>query len=188
MSSSWLDTVRAQQPMPRLVDLPPRYAGARFSACPEGPVKDAIARYVRDFETHAAAGIAPVFLGRARQYKSFGAALLAQHAWLQGLDTAWLAARRLATEDFDAVRDLLQRLERVPFVVVDDFHVLRTAHQRQALEALLSARFDALRPTVFTGNVPIQPKDYWAPLDTEWGPTFTRRLRDGGRGFIVFIA
>ena len=45
-------------------------------------------------------------------------------------------------------------MEEVNFLLLDDFEVFSSEHKNRAVEGVLKARNDALRPTIITTNLP----------------------------------
>jgi len=191
---TWLDEVVATNPVPPALVLPLRYATAEFEALPEGAVRDVTRRYLLEFYDAAPAGHAPLFLGAAREWKTYAAAVIARAAAAVGVETVFVSVPdemlRLETQRFTAATQAtLDRWMRVPLLVLDDaFRPEPGSWAMNTLIAVFGARFNALRPTLLTGNLAL-PADVpvFEAVGLRYGPLFARRLEDASVGFRVLI-
>lgn len=176
------------------VQLPKRFAAPRWADLPTGPFRDATERYLRGFEAFFAKGQAPVFLGRAREYKTYALALLSLD--LVGhyrIPVEWVnVPAQIAACERDrysaATQQRVEHWQTCPFLVLDDFATqVPGQYGANLLVALASARFDAMLPTAWSGNVAPGTTTPWQTL-LPWGPTFCRRLHDTGKGLTVFVS
>lgn len=186
---NWLAEHLHRNPQAGPFELPPRYAGAVIERLPNQNIRDVVHDYLQHFGEHAAAGRAPLFLGQSGVGKSMGAAVIASRVHTRvPLDTRWVSVPHLALDAnlfaFDP-----EPYYTVPFMVLDDLHALLPAIKRPfaALTAILSARFDSLRPTLITGNLELPEHQEWETLARLYSPAIARRLQEGSEGLRVII-
>lgn len=184
---TWLDTERTRNPHPIPVVIPERFVGAQISGIPDKTLRATSKKFLQDFYNVAAQGIAPVFLGATGQYKTFAAAAIA-NLTSPVAETYWVNCPedigRLSLARFtpETVRTI-DRWSTVPFLIMDDFAINPKGFGAEVLQIIASARFAATRPTLWTGNV----SPDWDQITAAYGAMFSRRLRDGGRGYTVEI-
>lgn len=188
---TWIERERAakwHRSMRRPLVLPERFA----DAVPTGIAVPALAtvarRYTRAFAQEAALGIAPLFVGRARTFKTYTMCCLARWVYhYQGLEVAFIdaGAHFSATADdrFDVrVQAAHHELTTVPWLVVDDFtNVAPNTAAFQFMLNLATARFNACRPTAWTGNIA------QGDITARYGPAFARRLQDTSAGYRAYL-
>ena len=186
--------VRLENPVPDAPAVPARYAKAIGSDVGNEHVVALITRYWRGFEAFAEAGLGPVLLGTAREYKTVAAAALARaiwHDWQVGVEWAPCATMLTVLERdryTDATRACLKWWRTVPVLVMDDFAVARPeSYGADIIREVCSARFDALLPTIWTGNLALNPGQEFAKIAQLYGPLFARRLQDAGSGLTVLL-
>lgn len=182
---SWLAAHVTENPGVSDLDIPLRYEKASLERIPK-TLKPAVTEYLNEFWTVAAAGLAPVFLGRSRTGKTMAAAVIARivHATVP-LDVKWCSAPGWAAEPFNQSLDMLRR---APLLVLDDLQAItKESRAFTGLQAVLSSRFDALRPTIITGNIYLPHGKEWETLGDLYGPALARRLQDAGKGFTVLL-
>lgn len=147
--------------------------------------------YLTRFWDTAPEGIAPLFLGRARTWKSYAAAVICGGAVHAQVPTDFVSCpSELLNLDLDRFsaesRSLVRRWEQIPFLVLDDFAVIREhSFPGQILTAIAAARFDARLPTVWTGNLGSQKGAEFSDIARLYSPMLARRLEDGSKGFGV---
>ena len=190
---SWLDTELARNPEPVPPTLPERYKGARFTTIPEShPLRALVWRYMDEFYEHASAGIAPVLLGPAGEYKTYAAAVIAGTVG-QRVETEFVSVpdqfMLLELDRYSAAtKDRLERIMRVPMLVLDDFFwPERGSWASKTLQAVFAARFGECRPTLITGNLELPVGREFATLSETYSPLLARRLRDAGGPFVALL-
>lgn len=191
---SWLEERVSRRSVAPLLALPEALRGAQISKLPSGGIQDVVTEYLKDFWNQASQGIAPVFIGRARQGKTFAAACIAREAnrqgfveveWMNGpFDSLALDMQKYTIETTRRVK----RLSVVDLLVIDDFFEVRSTYGTELLISLASERFANLRPTIWTGNLVLQQEDAaWSEVAQRFGVGFSRRLRDGGKNYTLVI-
>lgn len=183
---SWLDDAVALNPQPIPVELPERFKGAYLKDIEVEDLKVAARDYLHNFWDEAPKGIAPVFIGRSGLYKTFAAAAIADPV-SRFVETLWVNCpediARLEFNKFDkeTIRTI-DRWSKVPFLVMDDF-AFGKAFGADIIRIISSARFAGMRPTLWTGNVPLD----FDKIAAVYGAMFSRRLQDGGTGYTVSL-
>lgn len=188
-----LDEIWYAYPEPR-VELPKRYRDVSWAGLPDGPVRQATERYLRDFPDYLTRGQAPIFLGRVQQYKTYALALLSKAlVATYRVPVEWVGVSNvfpLCERDrySDATQARIEYWQTCPFLVLDDFATQTPgSYTGNLLVSVVSARFDAMLPTALSGNVSPGAGSPWQTL-LPWGPTFVRRLHDTGKGLTVFVS
>jgi DNA replication protein DnaC len=173
--------------------LPERYRTAQLRQIGQADIAAVTILYCEQFREAAAHGLAPVFLGRVRTWKTYAAAAIARYVWHHervAVDFVACPAEftRFERRRFDPATDQeLARLAATPFVVLDDFPLVApNSYAAQLLVELVTRRFDATLPTLFTGNILMAPDDT-SEVDARYGPQFGRRLYEMGRGYVVVV-
>lgn len=193
--SNWLYEQRAwtaSQLHP--LQLPRRFAEATLATIEEPTIAETASRYCQQFWDVAPNGIAPVFLGKARTWKTYAACavlrVVQSRGQLQGhflqcaVDFPQADLKRYAPETEARIREW----HRVPFLVVDDFACIPSnSWAATQLVALAEARFAACLPTLYTANVLIGRDDV-KQVSANYGTVFARRLYDASAGFRVVIS
>ena len=189
----WIEDYKATvRDVPPLV-MPPRFAEACVSDIPKGDIHDVAQDYCRRFYELAPVGRAPVFFGRSREFKSFAAAAIAREVHRAHFEVAWCScATDVLRVEMDkwspASRGYMRKLSEVPFLVMDDFwEIGGDGFGRALLVAVAAARYDALKPTIWTANLDVPEGKEWSSLATRYGVSFARRLKDGGREMTVVV-
>lgn len=168
------------------LELPDRFVQAAPKGINNAAIQAAVVRYLDEFWDAAERGIAPVFLGRAGQYKTFGAAVIARWVQFQRLPVKFVKCGQFFM-DLDAgfygaagLKPYKEAAE-VPFLVLDDFTQVKTGTRGAELMAnLLDHRFSAMLPTVLTGNVRGNNPTHCMQLVSDlYRPDFARRLLHG---------
>lgn len=176
------------------VQLPLRFQDVTWEGLPGGPIRATVERYLRGFPDYLKTGQGPVLLGRAQQYKTYAAALLSRTlVETYRVPVLWVnTPSQVAACERDRYSARTQQQvdawQSCPVLVLDDFATqIPGSYGQQLLVAVMSARFDAMLPTVWTGNVAVGTNSPWQSL-TPWGPTFKRRLYETGKGLTVFVS
>lgn len=187
----WLERAK-QLPSAPEITLPARFEAAQFSALPDGELKTCVQDYLHNFPTVAVEGIGCLFIGRARRYKTYAAAVIARHTnhYLH------VAVEFVQCPVFVGVLDRerfapqtaawIERLKTVDVLVMDDFAQVpeRTIAATTMME-LAEYRFANLCPTIWTGNV--DGDNVLSVLADKYSPGFARRVHDASDGFRVRV-
>jgi hypothetical protein len=177
---------RVWHPLFTALELPPRFEDAAPLAIANESIRVAVELYIKDFWEMAERGIAPVFLGRAGQYKTFGAACIARYVRYQQLPVRFVECGRFFM-DLDSKfyqangMQAYEEAATVPFLILDDFTQVKAGTRSAELLAnLLSERFSATLPTLVTGNIRGRDRKHGLELISEhYRPDFARRLLHG---------
>jgi DNA replication protein DnaC len=170
--------------------LPERFANATPTELPEA-LRYWVRLYLTHFWERADQGIAPAFLGKARQWKTYAAAVIARWVHYNRVDTEWVECgpefTRLDSLFFEEEgRRQIDHLSTVPFLVLDDFtQVPAGTRAAQLMAAVAQARFSAALPTLWTGNRALPNNDAYLALVKDYGACLTRRILDGSQGYRV---
>lgn len=156
-------------------------------------VKDVIVKYLTDVDTAAGKGIAPSFLGKGGEYKTLGAAYIAQQLYDRArvqVDFVQCPVLfpRLERQRYDATTSrILDRIAQVPFLVMDDFSQLRVGTwAADFLVEVAEARYSNKLPTLWTGNLVIS-RDNWSAIEEKYGQAFARRVVEGSKGYTTVL-
>lgn len=156
-------------------------------------VRDAIQRYLTEVDVVAAKGIAPSFLGKGGEFKTLGAAYIAQklyndaHVQVDFVQCPVLFPRLERMRYDPSTNATLTRLAETPFLVMDDFTQVRVGSwATDFLVEVAEARYSNLLPTIWTGNVTITRTD-WSALESKYGQAFARRLVEGSKGYTTVL-
>lgn len=175
-------------PQPGAYPLPSGGLGrARIEEVADRGVAELVRRYTSEFWDAAPKGLGVLMAGPARTWKSYGAAIIARHAFETcGVSTAWVAwpsvAPLLEVAPFREAEARLRYLQTIPFLVLDDFSWSRSEKQRGFLTAIASERYQSDLPTVWTGNVTIARDDHSA-IDAATDACVGRRIWDMSTGY-----
>jgi DNA replication protein DnaC len=189
-------TVEAHPNLVGALELPAQFTDVHLDTIPYPKLKEQVREYGRQFWDLAPRGIAPVWLGPPATYKSYSAAVLCTAMHAQGVKTAWLTVPVKLTElerkrYSDAAEQALAHWKRVPFLVLDDFAMVRlNSWQHDALVEIAMARFESQRPTLWTGNVFLEPgttPKLGTLLDQVVGVQLTRRILERSEGFRYYV-
>lgn len=172
--------------------LPERFARASITELPPS-LNHAVRHYVTDFWNLAERGVAPAFMGKARQWKTYAAACVSRWVYHNRVDVSWVECgpefTRLDSLFFeDEGRRRIDQLCTAPFLVLDDFtQVPAGTRTAQLLNTVAQARFSATLPTLWTGNRLLNNNDAIIALSKDYGACLTRRILDGSTGFRVDV-
>jgi len=171
--------------------IPERFREAKLSKIENEAVRTVVVKYLTHFEAYATKGVAPSFLGKGGTYKSFGAGLIADRLYRQALLPLEYVAcasqmAELERARYDAATSkFLRRLRTTPFLIMDDFTQIKLGTwTTDMLLEIADARYNALLPTMWTGNLFISKEDQ-SSLINGYGVSFARRLMEGSKGLIV---
>lgn len=174
------------------LDLPERFAKANPQGIAHDGVRAMVDAYLNDFWAQAEAGLAPVFVGRAGLYKTYGAAVIARFTNFVKLPTMFVSCGPFFME-LDAkfyvdggMRPYKQAVD-VPFLVLDDFTTVKEQSRAAEIMAnLVNERFHAELPTVVTGNILGTRATVIKDIANKYRPDFARRLVHGaGAHFLI---
>lgn len=186
----------AVEPSPLLVGPPPvpgQFADASLNDIPSEPLKGLLKRYGSEFWDAAARGAAPLLVGPPGTYKSYAAAVLCKqlHARV-GIRTEWCTVpvqlTKLERMRFTAnTDDQIERWKSCAFLVCDDFAMVRlNSWQHDVLVEIAMARFEAQKPTLWTGNVVLAQGNTQALTDAV-GAQLSRRLMERSTGYRLYV-
>jgi hypothetical protein len=184
--------------MTMAVGIPQEFADVKLAGLPKSTLAEVTRKYLRaaiaSDDQPWRHGIAPCFLGPTREWKTYAAVVIA-HAMADGvgLDTQFVSVpdvwADLETSRFtDTMRNSLIRWKTVRFLVLDDFAILpNSGFSFTVLLSVMSARFNARLPTLWTGNLLLPPGREWEAVATKYSALFARRLQDRATGYTVLI-
>lgn len=191
---SWLSgkrVVNAQ--LLRESEVPRRYEFAALQLVKPQALVTIARRYSDQFWDVAPQGVAPLFLGAAGQYKTMTAAAIAHGIRAHYLiDVAWCDCASEFTkfdrESFDpATKARMDWLKTAPFLVMDDFtQVPSGGRMMHTLSEIGCTRYNALLPTLWTGNVLLTKTDR-QPLINAVGAALARRILETSDGFAAQV-
>jgi len=190
---TWL--TQLNNPAPPPLDLPLRFADARLAGLPDGTLKEKVADYLTEFAQVAPQGIGCLFVGRARGWKTYAAAVIARHVnhWAK-IDVLFVQCAVLAAElernrFAESTANYLDRVKHTSLVVMDDFsQIPERTFAATVLTEIAEYRFANLRPTVWTANVSgTGIEQVMQSIAQLYGAGFSRRVHDGTEGFRVRV-
>ncbi len=186
----------AVEPSPLLVGPPPvpeQFKNATLANIPSEPLRGLLRRYGGEFWDAAGKGVAPFLIGPPGTYKSYGAAVLcAQLHNRVGIRTEWCTVpvqlTKLERMRFTAnTDDAIERWKTCPFLVCDDFAMVRlNSWQHDVLVEIAMARFEAQKPTLWTGNIVLAQGNTQA-LTEAVGAQLSRRLMERSAGYRLYV-
>jgi DNA replication protein DnaC len=174
--------------------IPAAFEKILWSTVPDSPIKSVGVKYLAEFPGNIAAGLAPVFLGRAGTWKTSVALLVAQELERQvSMDYEFVSVPEVRPKfEFntysDQVTHFLCRWATVPLLILDDFAVAEPGSRTTlALEATMATRYNALLPTIWTGNLALPKHNPFDGIADRYGALFSRRLQERATGYTVLI-
>lgn len=178
--------------------IPEHLHDCELERIPHKALRDAVLRYGSNFWTLASRGIGPLFLGDPAQWKSYAAASIARALHERAcVRVGWcdvpIALNQLERKRFDPATDeTIESWKQVPWLVLDDFAMVRIdSWQYSVLAEIALYRFDAGRPTCWTGNVDVSqgsgPEAVEAGLKQAVGAQLTRRILERSEGYRVYV-
>lgn len=189
---NWLELARRRNPRPALAQVPDRFKDAKVSELWPGTLRDVSGEYIANVETLLAEGIAPLFVGKAGTGKTLAAtAIFRVINEYHKIDAHWASAPSLF---FELVRlnwraqDVIRNLCEIPYLFIDDIGVIKV--NTPAFDIwmdILSQRFDAMRPIMYTANLRVDTADPFSTLADLYGPLVARRLQKGSGDFALSL-
>jgi len=179
-------------------DIPLPLRGVDLDSIPHRALRRNVQQYGQHFWELASKGIAPLYLGDPAQYKSYAAATIARALHERAcLRVAWcdvpVTLNQLERKRFERASDeLIERWKQAPWLVMDDFAMVRMdSWQYGVLVEIGMYRFDAGRPTCWTGNVQINGEAgagaVEEALKSAVGVQLTRRILERSEGYRVYV-
>jgi len=178
--------------------IPSQFHDAVIAKVPHKALRQCILRYGAAFWTEASLGKAPLLLGSPAMYKSYAAAALSRALHSRAnIHVGWcdvpITLNQLERKRFDrATDDMIDQWKLVPFLVIDDFGMAKLdTWQFSVLAEIAMARFDAGRPTCWTGNIDVEgepsPAKVEEALRRGVGTQLTRRILERSEGYRVYV-
>jgi DNA replication protein DnaC len=170
-----------ENPVPEPVELPLRYRAADLGQLPNPLLRQVAETYLTDFWARAPEGAAPAFFGQARVGKTMAAACIARTVNRAVSVTWWSMPMWVA--------DPWGWKAQMPFLVCDDIQAVQATGRRafELFQGVVSDRWDAQLPTVFTGNLLLPPDRELETLSQTFGPGVARRIYDASHDLMVII-
>lgn len=192
--SSWMDEVLAR-PLAAPVALPARFQAAEYSQIQDSGLRQCVRDYCANFYTVAPNGIGCLFVGRARRWKTYAAAVIARTLSERAKIDVEFVQCAVTLNEMDRARfstDTATRIKRLcatSVVVMDDFaQVPEKSFGAAVLMELAESRFSNNRPTIWTANLTAETeKDYLLTIANMYGAGFARRVMDGTEGYRVRV-
>jgi DNA replication protein DnaC len=195
----WL--LRAVEPHPALMGpspVPTQFHDVTVDGIAHAALRDCVHRYGEHFWQAASAGLGPLFLGAPARYKSFAAAVLTRGIHERAcVPSSWcdvpVALNQMERRRFDRTTDeLIESWKVVPWLVFDDFALVRPeTWQHGVLMEVAMARFDARKPTCWTGNVELSnrpaPDAVAEALKRVAGVQLARRVLERSENYRVYV-
>lgn len=174
--------------------IPRRFLGVKLEEIKQVALNGCVRKYLTDVGTVGLEGIAPLFLGKAGEMKTFAAACIAERLYTRALvqvEFVQCAARLPQLERLRFSPDTqayLERLARTSFLVMDDFAQVRPGSwAADFCVEIAERRYGEKRPTLWTANIDGVTKQNRAPLENVFGVGFGRRVFEGAEGYRVII-
>lgn len=176
---------------PRAISLtlPARYAEATVPGIEHPTVRDVARDYCTRFDEVARHGIAPLLAGPVQTYKTYAAAAVCRYVhYYAQVPVRFISVptemARLERRRFDSHTEYeIAAMKDVTFLVLDDFPLVGAGTFASGmLVEIVTHRFDAMLPTLMTGNLGVGLNDT-SELDARFGPQFGRRVYDMSTGF-----
>lgn len=196
--SAWL--AGAVQPTAELVGpdpVPAQFSNATLAAVPHAGLRATVRKYGAEFWEAADQGLAPVFLGPVGTFKSHSAALISRQIRdVARVRTDWCTVpidlTSLERKRYDDRTDQrIQAWKETPFLVMDDFGMIKVGGwQYDVMVEIAMHRFEARRPTLWTGNVLVAKPSAEALRQTMvdmLGAQLTRRILERSEGYRIYI-
>jgi len=164
---------------------------------PTKALKRVVLAYGAKFWAEGALGMAPLLIGPPGAFKSVSAAVISNQIRQKALvKTGWCTIpvdiNRLERSRFtDSTSAQIQEWIHVPFLVMDDFGMVRVGSwQFDVLAEIAMSRFDARRPTMWTGNVTIPGGSLdgvQKALVSAVGAQLARRMLERSAGYRLYV-
>lgn len=196
---SWLDDRVARNPIPSPLQLPERFRNANFLDIPHEALRLTVQDYLTRFGSVAAEGRGCLFTGRARRYKTYAAACIAQMVHeVAKLDVEFVQCGVLFPQMdrgrfSDETKEAIRRMSHSSLVVMDDFaQVPERSWGSTILMEVAETRFANQYPTIWTANIEgigqsSGERDTLGAIAQLYGAGFARRVHDASEGFRVRI-
>lgn len=180
------------------VQVPAQFKNAELEEVPYKPLRECVLRYGSSFWSAASRGYAPLLLGAPARYKSYAAAALcrALHARAR-IHVAWcdvpITLNQLERRRFDRTTDeTISAWKEAPFLVMDDFGMAKLdSWQYGVMAEIAMSRFDAGRPTCWTGNIELPGESTPGLVDEALkraaGVQLARRILERSEGYRVYL-
>lgn len=190
----WLrDAIEPSASLVGEAPVPSQFKDARLSEITAKPLHSLLRKYGSEFWQAAAVGVAPLLVGPPGTYKSYAAAVLCKQLHAKVLiRTTWCTVpvqlTKLERMRFTATTDeTIETWKSCPFLVCDDFAMVRiNSWQHDVLIEIAMARFEAQKPTLWTGNVVLAPGNIQALTDAV-GAQLCRRLLERSTGYRLYV-
>ena len=195
---TWLR--EAAEPHPDLVGespVPYQFNGVHLDMLPTKALKRVISTYGAKFWAEGTQGMAPLLIGPPGAFKSVSAAILSNEirskAWVKtGWCTIPVDLTRLERARYaERTSDQIQEWIKVPFLVMDDFAMIRLGSwQFDVMAEIAMSRFDARRPTMWTGNITLPGGSLdgvQKALMSAVGAQLARRMLERSAGYRLYV-
>lgn len=191
---NWINQQRRADPCQlRPHNIPPRFLNLKLAEIQHAGLRSVVEKYLLNVDEAAGQGIAPLFLGKAGEMKTFAAALIGQRLYercLVQIEFVQCAARlpQLERQRFNPeTQGYLERIAKVPFLIMDDFAQVKPGTwAADFCVEIAERRYGTRQPTLWTANLSITKNDT-SQLTNHFGVGFARRVIEGGKGYTVVI-
>lgn len=177
--------------------VPYQFDGVTFDMLPTKGLKRVISAYGAKFWSEGAQGMAPLLIGPPGAFKSVSAAILSNQIRTKALvKTGWCTIpvdlTRLERARYaERTSEQIQEWINVPFLVIDDFAMVRLGSwQFDVMAEIAMSRFDARRPTMWTGNITLPGGNLdgvQKALTGSVGAQLTRRMLERSSGYRLYV-
>ena len=173
--------------------IPRRYNKANLEDL-NGGFKTLTAAFLSEWKTLLVQGIAPSFFGTSGQGKTYAVAALANFFREVPIEIFWCSA----LEDLEKLRNysyfrqfsdwhgLTARLQKSSILILDDItQVSQYKQLKELFNVIISKRYNAGLPVIFTGNLSTPTKDnFLEEISSCFGMAMCRRIEAMSKGFL----
>lgn len=176
--------------------IPRRYNKANLEDL-NGGFKTLTAAFLSEWKALLTQGIAPSFFGTSGQGKTYAAAALANFFRDVPIEIFWCSVledlERLKNysyfRQFSDWHNLTTRLQRSSILVLDDItQVSQHKQLKELFNIVVSKRYNAGLPVIFTGNLSTPTKDnFLEEISSCFSMPMCRRIEAMSRGFLHIV-
>lgn len=179
-----------------ILKIPRRYNKAKIQDL-EGGFDILVTAFLSDWKSVLTTGIAPSFFGTSGQGKTYAAAALANFFRELQIDVFWCSA----LEDLEKLKNytyfhrfsdwhgLTKRLQQSSLLILDDItQVCQHKQLKELFSVIVSKRYNAGLPIIFTGNISTPTKDnFIEEISSCFDVSMCRRIEAMSRGFLHIV-
>lgn len=153
----------------------PQLAKFNFQNSAQSPLMDRCIKYVQNWQEVRKRNLGLLLYGETGGGKTHAASCIAGELMMQGVPVMLTTFPNILNKPFEQRDEILERMKKVPLVVIDDLGVERET--RIAMEIVFSVvdqRVKSQKPMIITTNLPIE--EFKKPKNLEFARIYERIL------------